>query len=117
MVLFLICWSEEGVEEAEELDEVDEQGDDVDVVVVEDDEDEEEEESAGQRHSSLFLRQPEQTGFSSLHFFLRRRQVKQPVRLRMMGMTRIMAAQLPSPLSFFCCFFLTLLLSLSCFFG
>lgn len=41
--------------------------------------------SAGHVHSSLFRLHPLQTGFSSLHFFLRRRQVKQPVLLRMMG--------------------------------
>ena len=45
--------------------------------------------STGQRHSRRLRRQPLHRGFSSLHFFLRRRQVKQPVLLRTMGMTRI----------------------------
>lgn len=45
--------------------------------------------SAGQEHSSRLRRQPLQTGFSSLHFFLRRRHVKQPVRDRMMGKARM----------------------------
>lgn len=49
-----------------------------------------EDDSVGQRQSSLLRLQPLQMGFSSLHFFLRRRQVKQPVLLLMMGITRIM---------------------------
>lgn len=45
--------------------------------------------SVGQWHSSLLRLQPMQIGLSSLHFFLRRRQVKHPVRERMIGMGRI----------------------------
>lgn len=44
---------------------------------------------AGQLHSSKFCRQPLQTGFFSSHFFFRRRQVKHPVRLRDMVVSRV----------------------------
>lgn len=45
--------------------------------------------SVGQWQSRRLRLHPLQTGFSSLHFFLRRRQVKQPVLLLMIGMGRI----------------------------
>lgn len=45
--------------------------------------------SVGHVQSSRLRRQPLQRGFSSLHFFLRRRHVKQPVLLRIMGIARI----------------------------
>lgn len=41
--------------------------------------------NVGQAQVSLFLAHPAQTGLASLHFFLRRRQVKQPVLTRLMG--------------------------------
>ena len=71
-------------------------------VMVDEEEVESEDEDAasvGQRQTSLLRLQPLHIGFSSLHFFLRRRQVKQPVLLRMMGMTRIMNGPVPCPAS------------------